>query len=165
LEPFWDQKPLDQYIPNIMHSDPCFWEYFVRGTDGYLTDNPCKQLRLVNGTHIRCHSLSFDTYDKEIEFQKLITDAKVGEVLSLPPGLRPETVNIELIDLSEKIRNKWLQQNLSLRPDKVVIPLPCHRKFSTTSKAIIVLGGPNGECRCSKIRVKNFFPVEPQALL
>jgi hypothetical protein len=61
LEPFWDQKPLDQCIPNIMHSDPCFWEHFARGTDGHLTHNPCKQLKLVNGTHIRCHSLSPST--------------------------------------------------------------------------------------------------------
>jgi hypothetical protein len=161
LQPYWDQKPSDQYISEIIYSDPCFWEYFVPGTDGYLTDNLCKSLRLVNGTHIRYHSLSFDSHDKHVQFQELVANAKVGEVLSLPLNLRPGTINVELINLSEKTRQKWLQRHLSLLPDKIVIPLPCQRKFSKTPKSIIVPGAPNGEYKCSKIRVKNFFPVEP----
>jgi hypothetical protein len=161
LKPYWDQKPSDQYISQIMYSDPCFWEYFVPGSDGYLTDNLCKPLRLVNGTHIRYHSLSFDSHEKHIQFQQLVANSKVGTVLSLPLSLRPEAINVELINLSEESRQKWLQHHLSLLPDKIVIPLPCWRKFSKTPKPIIVPGAPDGKYKCSKIRIKNFFPVEP----
>jgi hypothetical protein len=161
LKPYWDQKPSDQYISQIMYSDPCFWEYFVPDTDGYLSNNLCKPLGLVNGTHIRYHSLSFDSYGKYVQFQELVANTGVGEVLSLPLSLRPEAINVELINLSEETRQKWLQHDLSLLPDKIVIPLPCRRKFSKTPRPIIVPGAPNGEYKCSKIRVKNFFPVEP----
>jgi hypothetical protein len=160
LAPHWDQKPPDQHILQIMHSDPCFWEHFAPGSDGYLTDNLCKWLKLVNGTHVRCHSLSFDSCEKEVEFHELVANAKAGEIPSLPLRLRPEAVNVELADLSEEIRQKWLQRHLSLLPDKAVIPLRCRRKFSKAPKPIIVPGAPNGECKCSKIRVKNYFPVE-----
>jgi hypothetical protein len=161
LKPYWDQKPSDQYISEIMYSDPCFWEYFVPGSDGYLTDNLCKPLGLVNGTYIRYHSLSFDTHEKYIQFHNLVANTEVGQVLSLPLNLRPEAINVELINLSEETRTKWLQSHLSLLPDKVVIPLPCRRKFSKLPKPIIVPGAKNGDYKCSKIRVKNFFPVEP----
>ena len=161
LKPYWDQKPSDEYISDIIDSDPCFWEYFVPGTDGYLTDNLCKPLKLVNGTPIRYHSLSFDSPEKDVEFQNLVADAEVGQVVSLPLHLRPEAINVELIDLSDESRQKWLQYDLSLLPDKIVIPLPCKRKFAKMLKAIIVPGSPNGEYKCSKVRVKNFFPVKP----
>jgi hypothetical protein len=161
LKPYWDQKPSDKYISDIIDSDPCFWEYFVPGTDGYLTDNLCKPLKLVNGTPIRYHSLSFDSAEKDVEFQKLVANAKVGQVLSLPVHLRPEAINVELIDLSDESQQKWLQSNLSLLPDKIVIPLPCKRKFAKMPQPIIVPGSPNGKYKCSKVRVKNFFPVEP----
>ena len=161
LNAYWDQKPSDQYISQIMYRDSCFWEYFVPGSDGYLTDNLCKVLKLVNGTHIRYHSLSFDTHEKQVQFEELVANAKVGEVLSLPLGLRPEAINVELIDLSEATKQKWMRRHLSLFPDKVVIPLPCQRKFSKIPKSIIVPGAPDGTYKCSKIRVRNFFPVEP----
>jgi hypothetical protein len=161
LKPYWDQKPSDQYISQIMYSDPCFWEYFVAGSDGYLTDNLCKPLRVVNGTHIRYHSLSFDSQDKQVRFQELVANARVEEVLPPPLDLRPEAINVELIDLSEETRQKWLQHHLSLLPDKIVTPLLCQRKFSNTPKPIVVPGAPNGEYKCSRVRVKNFFPVEP----
>jgi hypothetical protein len=160
LKPYWDQKPPVQYISKIMYSDPCFWEYFVPGSNGYLTDNLCKALRLVNGTPIQYHSLSFNSPDKHVQFQNLVANAKVGEVLSLPLDLRPEAINVELINLSEEDQRKWHQLHLSLLPDKIVIPLPCRRKFSKIPKPLVVPGALNGEYKCSKIRVKNFFPVE-----
>jgi hypothetical protein len=161
LKPYWDQKPPDEFIPNIMVSDPCFWEYFVAGTDGYLTDNLCKSLKLVNATPIRYHSLSFDSHEEDTEFQHLVANTNVGQVLSLPLHLRPAAINVELINLSEETRQKWQQWDLSLLPDKIVIPLPCRRVFPKVPKPLLVRGGPNGEYRCSKIRVTNFFPVEP----
>ena len=144
-----------------MYFDPCFWEYFVPGSDGYLTNNLCKPLKLVNGTHIRYHSLSFDSDEKDVQFRELVANTKVGEVLSLPLGLRPYAINVELINLSEETRREWVNRHLSLLPDKIVIPLPCQRKFSHTPRPIVVPGAPDGAYKCSKIRVKNFFPVEP----
>jgi hypothetical protein len=146
---------------DIIDSDPCFWEYFVPGTDGYLTDNLCKPLKLVNGTPIWYHSLSFNSAEKDVEFQKLVANAKVGQVLSLPLHLLPEAINVELIDLSDESQRKWLQYDLSLLPDKIVIPLPCKRKFAKMPQPIIVPGLPNGDYKCSKVRVKNFLPVKP----
>jgi hypothetical protein len=102
LKPYWDQKPSDKYISDIIDSDPCFWEYFVPGSDGYLTDNLCKPLKLVNGTHIRYHSLSFDSPEKDVEFQKLVANSQVGQVLSLPLHLQPEAINVELIICPKK---------------------------------------------------------------
>jgi hypothetical protein len=161
LKGCWDQKPEEKYIQEILDSDPCFWEYFVRGSEGYLTDNLCKRLKLVNGTRIRYHSLSFDSHEKHLLFQKLVAETEVGKTLSLPLDLRPETVNVELIDLSKESRQEWLGQSLSLLPDKVVIPLSCHRKSRKMPRRMLVPGGRNGEYKCSKVRVRNFFPVEP----
>jgi hypothetical protein len=158
LKPYWDQKPSDEYILDIiLDSDPCFWEYFVPGSDSYLTDNLCKPIKLGNGTHIRYHSLSFDSPQRDGEFQKLLAKAKVGQVLSLPLHLRPEAINVKVIDLSDKSQQKWLQYDLSLLPDKIVIPLPCQQKFAKMPKPIIIPGLPNREYKCSKVHVKNFF--------
>jgi hypothetical protein len=161
LKEFWDQKPSDEYITDIMYSDPIFWECFVAGTDGYLTDNICKGLRIVNGTHVKNHSLSFDSIENEAEFERLVAETPVGGVVSLPPRLRPVTVNVELIDPSEETKEIWRQQNRSLFPGRIVIPLPCERKFGADSKPIIVPGASNGDYRCSRVRVTNYFPVEP----
>ena len=161
LKPYWEQKPADEYIDNILLSDPCFWEYFVPGTDGYITDNLSKTLNLVNGTHIRYHSLSFQKNEQKLEFLKLVAETQVGKVLTLPSRLQPETVNVELINLSEKERDEWQRSKLSLDANKVIIPLPCKRKFSKTPKSIIVPADTSGQYKCSKVFVKNFFPVEP----
>jgi hypothetical protein len=164
LHSFWDQKPSEEYISEIIYNDPCFWEYFVPESDGYISDNLCKPLGLVNGTHIRYHSLSFDSYEKYVQFEKHVQscDPKVGEVLSLPLELRPDAINVELINLSEKTRTKWLKRDLTLVPGKIVIPLPCRRrKFLKIPRPIIVPGALDGKYKCSKIRVMNFFPVEP----
>jgi hypothetical protein len=64
--------------------------------------------------------------------------------------------------MSDETQQKWQQCNhLSLFPDKIVIPLPCKRTFSKLPRPIIVPGASNGDYKCSKVRVKNFFPVEP----
>jgi hypothetical protein len=162
LKPYWDQKPPDEYISDVINSDPCFWEYFVPGTDGHLTDNLSKPLKLVNGTPIRYHSLSFDSPKKDADFQNLVANAEVGQVLSLPEDLQPQAINVELIDLSDESQEKWLQYDLSLLPNKIVIPLPCKRKFGgNMPNPIMVPGSPKGEYKCSKVRITNFFPVQP----
>jgi hypothetical protein len=161
LKEQWQQKPSDEHLEQLKFSDPCFWEYFVRGCDGYVTDNLSKRLKLVNGTHIRYHSLSFETLEKQVEFERLVANTEVGQVLSLPFHLRPATVNVELLDLSEESRQYWLENDLSLDADKVVIPLPCRRIYGKKLKPIIIPGGSNGEYRCSKVKVANYFPVDP----
>jgi hypothetical protein len=162
LKEQWEQKPSEEYLEQVQFSDPCFWEYFVRGCDGYLTDNLSKRRNLVNGTHIRYHSLSFDTLEKEVQFEELVANTEVGQVASLPFDLRPATVNVELLDLSEESRQYWEESHLSLVSDMVVIPLPCHRVYGKEpTKPILVPGGLHGEYRCSRVLVMNYFPVEP----
>jgi hypothetical protein len=162
LQPFWDQKPADEYISQVIDSDPVFWEYFVPETESYITENLRKRLRLINGTKLKCSTLSFDTHEKQIQFEKLVANTRVGGLLSLPLDLRPETQNVELVNLSKKTQQQWLEHGLSLHSNKVVIPIPCRRNFfSKTPKPILVPGGRNGKYKCSKIRIRNFFPIEP----
>ena len=45
----WIQKPEGQDAVTAEYQDPVFWEYFIAGAKGFITENINKPLGLVNG--------------------------------------------------------------------------------------------------------------------
>ncbi len=73
--------------------DPCFYEYFVAGADGFLTDNIQKHMKLTNATAVKFHSLKF-AKEVELRIRLALKQARPGDIITLPEP--PAAVNVEI---------------------------------------------------------------------
>ena len=89
----WQQAP-PPHLEHEAYSDPCFYEYFVEGADGFLTATISKQLGLVNAQSFKCHSLTLAHDDQQADLHSRIDSASPGDVITLPQ--EPLSVNVEL---------------------------------------------------------------------
>ena len=89
----WQQAP-PPHLEHEAYSNPCFYEYFVEGADGFLTQTVSKQLGLVNGQSFKCHSLTLEHDDQQADLNARIQSASPGDVITLPQ--EPMSINIEL---------------------------------------------------------------------
>jgi hypothetical protein len=91
----WAQKPKSpQFIAQAME-DPCFYEYFLAGANGFITDNISKKRDLLNGTPIRYHSLCL-TDDQQKLLDAQLLQASPGDFITLTEP--PLAVNVILIN-------------------------------------------------------------------
>ena len=89
----WKGKPKDPNHVTIAMEDNCFYEMFVPGAAGYITENINTDIGLANGVEIKYHSLSFDTKDKERIFnEEFESDGSLVMTLDEPPS----AINVEL---------------------------------------------------------------------
>ena len=155
---FWEQKPDECHMDEV-RQDAAFWEYFVAGSIGYVTDNLNKSLGVVNGACVRFHSLSFASNDIAQQFQNLLQVTPIGSVLTLEGDMIPTTVNVELLNPDNtNIKLEDWPHGMSLLKDKVVIPLPALRKFGGDTKPVVIPGGKHYPP--SRVKITNTFPVE-----
>jgi len=89
----WKGKPRDPNHEAIAMKDNCFYEMFVPGAAGYITENINTDIGLANGVEIKYHSLSFATEDKERIFnEEFESDGSLVMTLDEPPS----AINVEL---------------------------------------------------------------------
>ena len=89
----WQQSP-PKHLEHEAYADPCFYEYFVEGADGFLTATVSKQLGLVNAQSFKCHSLTLAHDEQQSDLNSRIQSASPGDIITLPQ--EPLSVNIEL---------------------------------------------------------------------
>ena len=96
----WIQKPEGQDAVTAEYQDPVFWEYFIAGAKGFITENINKPLGLVNGRTCKYSSLFLSNEMDLTNFRMWLQNkAKPGDVYDLLEP--PTTVNITLeLDVS-----------------------------------------------------------------
>jgi len=145
----WEQKPIGKSFIDEAMQDPCFYEYFVKGADGYITDNI--NCNMINGTPIRLHSLSFNK-EQNIFYHDVKQKSKEN-VIHLP--FPPLAINVILTkeDATEKL---W--KDITLFPGKVILPIVYKRKRATYSQPVPL---PSANFYpASTITIKSRFPIE-----
>ena len=155
----WEQKPRPEHLEDVIQ-DPCFYEWFVEGADGFITDRLNKSVRLVNGTRIRYHSIvpASDAQRTSIAAQQAAKPP--GSVIHLDEP--PLAVNVVLVDENEgqnvtrRSKRHWKQVTLDNKGG-IVIPILPVRKNDRWTRTIV----PGGEgYPPSRIKLKSHFPIE-----
>ena len=90
---YWEQKPTSASAIDEAMEDDAFFEWFVPGMMGYITDNISKKGKFINGTFVRYHSLCL-TEEQELMLQAEMMNACPGDIITLPSP--PVSVNVEL---------------------------------------------------------------------
>ena len=164
----WKNAP-DPSLQHIAKRDPCFYEYFVSGCNGYIVDNIQKDLHIVNGIQVKYHSVKLDC-ETEDWLEDELSAARPGDVLTLPE--RPLAVNVEItmenastpVSILSALRKLALnnhsdQTSGKKGTTKVLIPIVQLKSEHWDDGDTPVYGshlfGP------SKIRLGRTFPLEP----
>jgi energy-coupling factor transporter ATP-binding protein EcfA2 len=133
----WQQKPDDCHMGEVL-KDPCFYEYFVEGAHGFLTDKVNKELGLVNAQSVIYHSLGFESDEQKADFETKLSVAQAGDVItlfSLPACINVRLPTIEkLVENDESLKEAWLEK-CSIDPHHIVIPITCRKKRSSSSSS------------------------------
>lgn len=158
----WQQKPPDEFEGEAMQ-DPCFYEYFVAGADGFLTESIQRDLGLVNATSLRMHSICFDD-----EIQRMLKECekscRAGEVITAPRP--PLCVMVEVFpgsntpeDVMKALRDLSISASLGEDAEtKIIVPLYRYScKWDHTSTPVY---GKYPYFRPSRITLKRHFPFE-----
>ena len=116
---------------DINPNDPNQYQYWVEGAPAILGHNVSTNVKLVNGSEVLTHSLTFrDTWQAN-EFTKMYEKANDGEIITLNEA--PYSSNIEIYVENENdsdrtktwkalLRSRWDPQH-TMVPGKLVIPV------------------------------------------
>jgi hypothetical protein len=116
-------------MPNIEENNAFFWQYFVEGASGFLTETLNGELALVNGAPITMHSLTFSTkQEHDIVRERIMRgDFQYGDEIVIDI---PACVNVEVnrsLDGKQVTERRQCQldvlQTLSNHKRKIIIPL------------------------------------------
>jgi hypothetical protein len=163
----WRNEPAPQHIGAAMQ-DPCFYEYFVPGCDGFFTDNYMADLHLINGMPVRYHSLSFDDGENQLGIvEEYVRRAAPGEVITLPfiplavnvevllPSSTPVEVREALLDFSKEAAAGDSNNGAD---SHIIVPIfPRCNKW--TNGEVPVYGGVG--FGPSHVHIRSRFPLEP----
>jgi hypothetical protein len=158
----WEQKPSTVYLEHAM-KDPCFYEYFVEGLEGFMTANYNKKWGMVNGSKIEYHSIVPCSDAQKEQIRLGLLDASPGDVITLTDA--PAIINVVLVDeerdkegeLNQVSIEKW--KDVTLQEGRVIVPiLPKGIKRADKAKTIV----PGGRMYLpSKIVINAVFSLEP----
>jgi len=164
----WKGKPKNpENVLKAMEED-CFYELFVPGAAGYITENLNTDIGLANGVEIKYHSLSFGTLEDDEAFNDEFVNS---DALIMTLDKPPDAVNVELYaDFpgdsaakkreNAKKRRKWTHGTLV--EGRVVVQISMQwgqlvRKYETENIGGDWQLGYSG----STVPMKDYFPVEP----
>jgi len=164
----WKGKP--EKPENVLRAmtEDCFYELFVPGAAGYLTENINTDIGLANGVEVKYHSLSFGTSEEDELFHDEFANSN-DLIMTLDQP--PLAVNVELYaDFpgdsaakkreNAKKRREWTHG--SLVQGQVVVQISKQwgqlvRKWETEN----VDGSWRLGYRGSTLPMKDYFPIEP----
>lgn len=153
----WQQRPAERFMPEVLR-DPCFYEYFVPESLGYVKDQGVsKRLGLVNSLPFQYHSIVPQSEDEET-YHRQLHEAQPGDIITLPNP--PQVVNIEI---GEKVQEHFSEKQLrilhnhSIVPDAIVLPV-C--PGGTKEKEDVPIPGGSGY-EPSRVTIRGVFPLEP----
>ena len=153
----WEQRPHSDYMEDVM-KDPCFYEYFVAGAEGYITDNINKKLGLVNGTRIQYHSIVPSSPEQAQFIQDQLASTTTNTVISLSEP--PASVNVRLIDIEAKndgqYINRW--ESVTLVRNQIVVPLIPKRSKRQYTRTCIP--GDLPRYYPSRVELLSHFPLD-----
>ena len=138
--------------------DDAFFEWFVPGIDGYITDNLSKKGYIINGTLVKYHSLCIKDED-QLAFDAAIANAQPGSVITL--DFVPLSINVELPENNKMQLSVDAWKHMTLVTGKIVLPLLPKRKGKSWGD-IAPTAIPGGDLyRPSRVKLMNYFPIEP----
>ena len=157
----WINRPSPEFEAAALQ-DPCFYEYYVQGADGFLNENIMRDLSLVNAIPIVYHSIKFDE-DTERWLRPIIDSSPPGTVITSPT--RPISINVELVmppNTPSQVMKALQAFSIVPQPREstkpcIVIPIvefPCKWDRTLTP----VHGSPHFSQ--SKVLLRQWFPVE-----
>ena len=157
----WKQRPPPEYEASALQ-DPCFYEYYVEGVEGYLNENIMRDLCLVNAVPIVYHSVKFDE-ETEKWMRPLIDSSPSGTVITSPT--RPICINVKLLmpDNTPSIVMKALR-SFSIVPmpkddPKADIVVPIGEFFCKWDRSLTPVHGSYNFAP-SRVLLRQYFPVE-----
>jgi len=150
----WEGRPDPVHMDEV-YDDPCFYEYFVPGAEGFLTESYNRDLKLVNAMPVKYRTIKFESNIEKYLAEEL-KRAKPGDVITVPGP--PICINVE-IEMPENVPNdiKAKLAEFSVDKKKVVVPI---QTFSCKwdSAKTTVRGGP-GFDPC-KVMLRQRMPLE-----
>ena len=165
----WQQKPKPEFCAEAM-DDPVFYEYYVTGCDGFLTECINRDLNLVNALSIRYRSIKFEG-ESETFLRKALKTSSPGDVITMTA--RPLCINVEIIlpkDTPEYVKNalngfsivksrkdKRREDDMDY-DDNPVIPI-YHKSCRWDTRSTVIHGGSGFQP--SRAIFRQYFPVEP----
>lgn len=163
----WKQPPNTDKKRTAAMKDPCFYEYFVAGADGFLTDNIQKHMKLTNATAVKFHSLKFPK-DVEQRLRLIIKHARPGDIITLEEP--PAAVNVEIqIDPSatdNAVRRAYGEfsldnsRDLSSGRESQTYLIPIYEYSCQPSSTPTTVRNGDGFLP-SKVTLQRRFPLEP----
>ena len=154
----WEGSPGED-APAV-YDDPCFYEYFVEGADGFITDKLNPDFCLVNATPVQYHSLCIEDAVDLANIQAALLHASPGYIITL--SVPPVTVNVELFvhgkdrDMFDDYQREFLISRSICGRDRVVIPI--NQGSNKVTERVVVHGG--ADFGCSRIKISQRFPLE-----
>lgn len=158
----WANKPPPEFVADAKE-DPCFYDYYVQGCDGFVTENVYKELHIVNGLPVVFHSLKVRPEMQEL-LNLQMQHARPGEVITLPEAPLAVLVKIALDDntpkpVAEALKSFSLEDEADdVDENSVIIPIiqfNCRWDASETP----VYG--SNDFSPSKVLLRHKLPLEP----
>ena len=152
----WEQKPASDHVPDAM-KEPCMYEYFVQGADGFITANISKPMRMVNGSRVRYHSIVPACNEQANCIKAMQKTVPGGGIIDLQEP--PFAINVELVDELERkdVNPVIMWKDYTLVDDSVVVPIQ-HGSFRTKWDKTILPGGDRYLPSC--LETSTVFPLE-----
>ena len=164
----WKGKPMKAENVLMAMEEDCFYELFVPGAAGYITENINTDIGLGNGVEIKYHSLSFETAEEDERFHNEFTSS---DSLVMTLDGPPIAINVELYadfpgdSAAKKRENKakrraWTHGSLVQGRVVIQISTGCGqliRKWAPEN----VDGSWQRGYGVSTVPMKDYFPVEP----
>ena len=139
--------------------DPCFYEYFVEGADGFISSQICADLNLVNAIPVTYSSFTLETNEDHQFLETTLNNSLPGDIITLPNP--PASINVK-VHADGKDRSLFTDFHReyfalkSLVEGSMVIPInQGTRKIIT---GVLVHGG--ADFHPSKVDIQHYFPLE-----
>lgn len=160
----WEGMPQGDNAVDAL-DDPCFYEYFVQGADGFLTQRVNKALNLVNSLPVKYHSIKFDDDNQKI-LDAYLQSAKPGDVITM--DCTPVCVNVQLSmpentpkESIRRLRSFSLVRETCGEGGEIPIVIPLYHKSGTKWDNSKTPVRGSHMFLPSRVRLKRHFPVDP----
>jgi hypothetical protein len=163
----WVNKPGPSDVADVERENACFWEFFVKGANGFLNFNVNGMLGLVNGASVQYHSLAFSDPDIIKQIEDAMTRFPVGSEIILDDP--PKAINVVILPaLDGKTPSVMREKQLKVLQSKsivsqqdgvIIIPiLQCGSGYESKDKFYLRTGAfPHP---VASVKTTKYFPLD-----